>query len=166
MLSLTKTNWLQDGIAILLLLAVGLAGQFILSDPLRILAPDLPMLSPEDWPGSQLSTPRLIMDGLEWHIQRSFLQGIDQPPGGGVTQVIAWYADRRRAAATWEQHKNEPYYDYPILAVSTASDRPQSILFCSPAEPLTSRECSYHAYWGNWYTYVDFYARTTEEFPL
>ena len=165
MLSHPKTDSLRDWTLILLLLSLGLLGQFILFDPLRILAPDLPMLSPHDWPGSQLTTPRLIMAGWQWRSQRSFLQSIDQPPGAGVTQVIAWYADQSQAAAAWEQHKSEPYYDYPILATSTESNRPQSILFCTPVEPMTSRECSYRAYWGNWYTYVDFYARTTEEFP-
>lgn len=161
-----NANLVRDVFLNVLILTAGLAGQFILFDPLRVLAPDLPLLSPDDWPGSQLTTPRLIVDGLEWQSQRGFMQAIDQPPRAGVTQVIVWYADWVQAEEAWELHKNEPYFDLPILASSTDRNQPQSILFCTPPELISPRECSYRAYWGNWYTYLEFYGRTGKDLPL
>ena len=56
----------HDLMAIVLLLTAGIGGQFILSDPLKVLAPEVPMLSPADWPGSQYNLELLITDGRPW----------------------------------------------------------------------------------------------------
>lgn len=160
----------RDLIGMLLALAVGISGQLFLADPLQVLAPSLPMLSPEDWPGSRFTIERQIMGGRAWREQRSFQQSIvlikNQKPVASATQIIVWYADLEQAKAAWDQHRKEPYYDYPIIARSTDKDKPASLLFCSPPVPDTPGECGYRAYWKHWYTQVTFYRGISEEFPL
>lgn len=53
-------------IAILMLLTACIGGQFILSDPLKVLAPEVSMLSSADWPSSQYNLELLITDGRPW----------------------------------------------------------------------------------------------------
>lgn len=54
-----ERNLSRDRIGILLLLTIGIAGQlivFLIPDPLDILAPQIPMLTPRDWQGSYIGT--------------------------------------------------------------------------------------------------------------
>ena len=157
-------------IGILLALAIGVSGQLILSDPVKFLAPELPMLSPQDWPGSQLMRERIILYGRSWRSERSFSQSLGLMRNGifaaEAAQVITWHADPLQAAAAWRQQQNEPYYDYPTVASSTDKDKPQSLLFCNTPAPDTYRECAYRAYWGHWYTQVNFYLGLSDDFPL
>jgi hypothetical protein len=164
-------NLIRDLIGILLALAVGISGQLILSDPLRVLAPkNLPLLSPQDWPGSQFNLELLIVGGRPWQENRSFMRSIvlikDNTPIAEATQTIVWYADLTQAAADWNQHKSEPYYDFPIVAKNTDTDKPASLLFCSTPEPGLQGECGYRAYWKHWYTQVTIYGGISKDFPL
>jgi hypothetical protein len=160
----------RDLIGILLALAVGISGQLFLADPLKILAPSLPVLSPADWQGSQDNREPIILSGSAWNEKRSFQQSIvlikNQKPVASATQIIVWYADLTQTKAAWNQHKREPYYDFPIIARGTNEDEPASLLFCGPPVSDTPGECAYRAYWGHWYTQVTFYGGNSEDFPL
>jgi len=163
-------NLVRDLIGILLALAVGVSGQLILADPLKVLAPELPMLSPQDWPGSQFTIELAIVNGRAWQEERSFTQSIvlikNKTIIAEASQIITWYADLTQAAAAWNQHKGEPYYGFPIVARSTGNDKPVSMLFCGPPVPDTPGECSYRAYWEHWYTQVTFNMGTSDDFTF
>ena len=163
-------NLVRDLIGILLALAFGISGQLILSEPVKILAPRLPMLSPQDWPGSELGRALSITGGRPWRENRSFTQSIMLIKNGisiaEATQRIIWHADRMQAAAMWNQYKNEPYYDFIVIASSTNNDKPESVLLCSTPAPDTYRECLYRAYWEHWYTDVTFTLGISDDVPL
>lgn len=165
-----KRYGVRDLIGILLALAVGISGQLILSDPLKILAPEIPLLSLSDWPGSQFTVEPQIIEGLAWQERRSFSQSIvlikNETPLAEASQTSVWYADLTQAKAAWIQHKREPYHDFPIIARNTEDDKPASLLFCSTPVPDTPGECGYRAYWKHWYTQVTFYRGISKEFPL
>ena len=162
-------NLVRDLIGIVLALAVGLGGQLLLSDPMRVLAPELPVLSPQDWPGSQFFGPLRIEGGRPWSDQRAFQQSIalirNEVGVAEATQRISWYADLTQAAAAWDQHKSEPFWDFPIVARNTGNNKPESLLLCSTPEPDISPLCSYRAYWEHWYTEVTFTSRTIDDLP-
>lgn len=154
----------RDVLGILLALVAGLAGELVMADPLRFLAPQIPMLSTPDWPGSQVTVELQILDGLAWRERRGFLKALGQPVRAEATQVLTWYADPAAAAAAWEQHRNVPDA-YEIVAASAGDQVPESVLLCSPAEPMNLRECYYRAHWRHWYSYVNFVGRTPEDLP-
>jgi hypothetical protein len=166
---LGNKNLVRDLIGMLLALAAGISGQLILSDPLKVLAPELPMLSLQDWPGSQFTVELQIIGGGAWQEERGFLQSIvlmsNKTPVAEATQTMTWYADLTQAGAAWHQHRSEPYYDFPIVATSAGEDKPESLLFCSPPDPDTSRECGYRAHWKHWYTQVTFTSRSIDDLP-
>ena len=163
-------NLKRDLIGILLAFIAGISGQLFLLNPLRVLAPELPMLSPRDWPGSQYNLELLSTDGRPWSEYRAFQRNIVLIKDGVLVkeaeQTIVWYANLTQAAAAWDQHRREPYHDFPVVDSNTRKKGPESLLFCSPGEPYISPLCSYRAYWKHWYTNVDFYGRTDEDLPL
>ena len=60
-----RTSVSRDRIGILLLLTIGIAGQLIvfrIPDPLDILAPQIPMLTPREWQGSYIGTDLFFTD--------------------------------------------------------------------------------------------------------
>ena len=159
----------RDLIGILLALVVGLSGLLIVSEPLKILAPRIPMLSTEDWPGTQVTEDLSILDGWSWWEKREFYQSIvrikNETPVVEASQRTIWYADPMRPAAEWEAYLGDSYNGRLLVAKSLRKDRPLSLLFCSDASEYP-RECTYVAYWRHWYTEVTIWSKSEEDLPL
>jgi hypothetical protein len=150
---------LRDFVAILLLLGLGIFGEIVVWNPFRIVAPDVPMLSTADWPGSQYVF-ELIITGKHWQKERSYLREmsliIDAVPVAGVNQQLIWFADPDQAKHVWDGNQGSPYGEYPLIASNTNPGHPKSLLFCSRTESDISGECVYRAYWRHWFTDVTF----------
>lgn len=165
-------NLVGDLIGILLVLAVGISGQLLLSDPLRFLfrASELPMLSPEDWPGSQISRELSIIGGRPWSHRRHFVKGIvlikNEMTMAEAYQGIVWYSDLTQAETDWKRYQGLPTSDFQIIASSTDKSKPESVLFCITPGIQIPHECIYRAYWEHWSTAVSFYGRTDEDLPF
>jgi hypothetical protein len=90
----------------------------------------------------------------------------DDVPVAEASQSLVWYADRAQSAAAWDRQKSIPFWDFPVLASHTGGNQPESLLFCSPPDTEVSLLCSYRAYWGHWYTEVEFTGRTAGDLSL
>ena len=134
---LGNRNLVRDLIGIVLALALGFGGQRFLSDPVSVLAPELPVLSTQDWPGSQFSVEPQIIEAGAWSETRAFRQSLilirNEIAIAEVTQTILWHADRMQAAAAWDQHRNDPYYDFPVVVSNTDNNRPEIRAYLQPA---------------------------------
>jgi hypothetical protein len=165
-------NLVGDLIGILLLLAAGISGQLLLSDPLRFLfrASELPMLSPEDWPSSQISRELSIIGGHPWSHQRKFGQDMvlikNNMTMEEVDHYIVWYSDLTQAETDWKLYQRLPTSDFQVIVSSTDKNKPESVLFCLTPGIQIPHECYYHAYWEHWFTEVYFYGRTDEDLPF
>ena len=84
-------------------------------------------------------------------------------PVTGASQTLVCYADSAQAAAAWDRQKRVPFWDFPVLASHIGGNQPESLLFCSPPDPEVSPLCSYRAYWGHWYTEVEFTGWTADD---
>ena len=98
-------NLVIDLIGVLLALVAGISGQLILSDPLHFLfrTSELPLISPEDLPGSQVSRELEIIGGRPWSNQREFGQSMvlirNEMMIVETDQYIVWFADPTQAVA-------------------------------------------------------------------
>jgi hypothetical protein len=146
---------IKDLIWIILFLVTGLAGFLILSDPIRFVAPKLPMISHEDWPSSEVTSELRITDNWTWEERREFMIRMEIKGDYGdrkaeVTQWASWYADPMEPADKAEYdigNRGSPTATSPL-----SKDKPASMLFCQPDKP----SCVYYAYSGHWYTKVIF----------
>ena len=149
-------------------LAVGIGGQFLLSNPLRVLAARLPMLSTGDLPHSQVATDLSILDGWSWGERREFHQSLvrvkNEEPVLKTSQRLIWYADPLLPAREWKGHFGDSYNGQLLVAKSLRKNRPLSLLFCSDASEYP-RQCTYVAYWRHWYTEVTLWSRAEDDLP-
>jgi hypothetical protein len=175
----------RNQIGILLLLGIGIAGQLIvllIPDPLTSLAPQIPMLSPQDWSGSYVGTELFFTDYLPirygpdtpwkpfvWDERRGFYQSLYLTGDNflsSVDQTVAWYANPGENATVW---RNEfdfgTYNSWPIIESHLVSDKPVSFLACAPdpGSMTSPPQCWYLAYWEHWFTAIFFYRQSNGE---
>ena len=165
----------RDRIGILLALTIGIGGLifvFLLPDPLLRLAPQIPVLSPQDWPGSYISIGPFISDpSAPWKEKRRFFMTLglssDEHTNAFIDQTVVWCADPAKAAAAWDQLDAKSYNGHPIVARNTDPGKPASMLFCVVKEsPDSPWACTYLAYWGYWFTEVLFWSQFEEDLQL
>lgn len=175
--SLTGTkNLPRDRVIILLLFTISVTGQiivFLIPDPLRILAPQIPMLAPQDWLGSQMGTEMFFTDNWQtssalwspflWEEKRGFYQSLyltRDTVNASIDQTIVWYASTSENADVWNQLDPYTYNGWPIIERNTDPDKPASILACNPDFPP---QCWYLASWEYWFTGVFFWRQSNED---
>jgi hypothetical protein len=180
-----RTSFSRDRIGILLLLIIGMAGQlivFLIPDPLDILAPQIPMLTPRDWQGSYIGTELFFTDSWRasysadtpwspfiWDEKRGFYQSLYLTGDGflsSVDQTLVWYADPIENANVWKKELDAGTYNsWPILESRLGSDKPTSFLACLPDPGLMTSppQCWYLAYREHWFTAIFFYRQSNGE---
>ena len=136
---------------------------FSIPDPFAALVPQIPLLSPPDWPGSHASIGFGISTGWRWQEKREFSSALVLNTGtyyAELGQTAVWYADPGEAAADWNQLDTKSYNGQPIVASYIGKEKPASMLFCSEKDlPDDPRECWYLAYWEHWYTEVRYWSQ-------
>jgi len=164
------SNFSRDLIGILLALVIGIGGQifvFSIPDPFVVLAPQIPLLSPPDWPGSHASIGLGISTEWRWREKREFqteLELINDTYSAYTRQKVVWYADPMETAAAWNQLNTESYNEQPIVASFRGNDKPASMLFCRKKDlPDDPHECWYLAYWEHWYTEVIYWSQIDDD---
>jgi hypothetical protein len=160
----------RDQLGILLALVIGTAGLifiFLLHDPILDLAPQIPMLSPQDWPGSYANQELSVRETvLAWNEERKFFQTL-LLNNYVISQEAVWYADPSKAAASWQRfvmeyeatHNNEQA-SVVSFTDNAINKEPESTLFCR-AEGIPNADdqhvCVYFAHWEHWVTQVMFF---------
>lgn len=172
----------RDQFATLLMFVIGSAGLitvFLIPDPMPMLAPQLPLLIPTDWPGSHISTKLFFTDNWRasynasfpwspflWEEKRGFYQSLDLSEGdfvASVAQTIVWYANAGENANTWKKEfASDTYNGWPIIESRLGSDKPASLLACNPDLVNASPQCWFLAYWGHWFTALFFNRQSNE----
>jgi hypothetical protein len=166
----SNRDWL--GMSLLLLLGIsGMLSVSLLRDPLIRMSPMLPMLSPQDWPGSEVTQPVFIGDiSAPWEEQRTFqmtLSVVGEPSTiASIDQRVIWYADRSRATAAWEELDTGTYNGWDFKERQTEGDQPQSFLACNPDLVTSPPQCWYLAYWKHWRAETFFWRQSDENFLL
>ena len=151
-------NLSRDKIGILLLFAIGVTGHlivFMIPAPLQILAPQVPMLAPQDWPGSYIGEEK-----------RGFYQSLylsQDSVNAFIDQTLVWYANPDENVDRWNQLDPETYNGWPILERRMDTDQPVSYLACNPDLSCSPPQCWYLAYWGHWFTSVFFWRQSDED---
>jgi hypothetical protein len=165
----------RDRIGLLLALLIGIGGLlfvFLLPDPLLRLAHQVPMLSPQDWQGSYVSTELFISESsAPWKERRRFFMTLGLNPDAHtnafISQTMVWYADPMEAAAAWDQLDAESYNGQPIVARNTEQGKPASMLFCGENESADfPGNCIYLAHWEHWFTEVVFWSQFEKDLQL
>jgi hypothetical protein len=169
------------GILLAFLIGVGgLIFVFFLPSPLRRLAPQIPMLSPQDWAGSTLGTELFFTDSWRisyststpwspflWEEKRGFYQSlylIGNDLISSVDQTVVWYANTGENANVWKKELDTGTYNgWPIVKTRLSSDKPASFLACNPDLASAPPQCWYLAYWEHWFTAVFFWRQGDED---
>lgn len=158
--SFSNVALIRDIKWIVLTLAIGISGQFFLSNPILILTPKLPMLSQQDWPRSQVASELEILRNLQQPKRREYLirmqitEKLFYNPKAEIKQKTTWYEYTDLAATAMQKRKSELNM-LPIIAESSLSpDTPASILLCR--NTYKAFVCEYLAYWNYWFTEVHF----------
>jgi hypothetical protein len=178
-----KRNLSRDQLGILLALVIGIAGQlivFLIPDPLDVIAPQIPMLTPQDWPGSTIGTKMFFTDNWRvgyspstpwspfvWEERRGFFQSLYLTGDNflsSIDQTVVWYADPGENADVWKKEVDAGTYNgWPIVESRLSSDKPASFLACNPDLASSPPQCWYLAYWEHWSTAVFFYRQSNED---
>ena len=173
-------NLSRDQFGILLLFAFGVTGQlivFLIPDPLWFLAPQIPMLTPQDWPGSHINTKLFFTDNwrtsasaprspFPWEEKRGFFQSLYLSQDtliAFIEQTIVWYASPGENANVWNQLDPDTYNGWPILERSMDTSKPVSFLACNPDLFRSPPQCWYLVYWEHWFTGVFFWGQSDED---
>jgi hypothetical protein len=156
-----------------LVFAIGVTGLlivFLIPDPLQVLAPQIPVLTPQDWPDSRIYPKLFITDRWPWEEKRRFALNMDLNTDGhtsaSIMQALTWYADPSQAVFAWKQLNPESYNGWPIVERNVGTDRPASFLACNPDLSGSPPQCWYLAYWEHWYAEVFFWRQFDEDLLL
>ena len=173
-------NLSRDEIGILLALVIGVTGLlivFLIPNPLRVLTPQIPALTPQDWQGSRMGTKLFFTDNWRtspsapwspflWEEKRGFFQSLylsQDNVNASIDQTIVWYANPGENADAWNQLDPDTYNGWPILERNMDTDKPASILACNPDLSGSPPQCWYLAYWEHWFTGVFFWRQFDED---
>ena len=157
---------------IMLTLAIGISGQLFISNPIRTLTPKLPMLSHQDWPSSQVASELRISENWQWPEGREYFIRMQiterhrYDRKAEIVQRTTWYADPSQPAIAvaddlkWIRKQ-------PDAISPPGTDTPTSWLYCAnfPFE-TTVWSCTYFAYWGHWYSEVEFWSKGDQYLSL
>lgn len=171
-----KSKYMKDLIGVALLLVLGIPGMIFASNPVNLLFPINPLLSPGDWTGSQLERG----SGIERHENGRFYElSLVLRPENSTTrykaqirQYARWYADAGEAEDRWNHASHYDPSDF-IYERSIAPDHPASRLNCNeyqPTFPTLNQEprisCDYEAYREHWYVQIFFSSESDETLSL
>ena len=173
------TTFSRDQIGIVLLLVIGIMGQlivFLIPDPLEILTPQIPMITPQDWSGSYIGTELFFTDNWRtsysdpwrpflWEEKREFFQTLYLTGDNflsSIDQTVVWYANSDENADAWNELNPDTYNSWPIIERRLGSDTPVSYLACNPDLGSSPPQCWYLAYWKHWFTAIFFYRQSNE----
>lgn len=176
-------NLSRDQITILLMLAIGVTGLlivFLIPDPLSMLTPQVPMLGPQDWPGSYIGTEMFFTDNWRtdptapyspfyWEEKRGFYQSLYMSldiANASIDQTVVWFSSPAANAAAWNELDPNAYYGWPIIERRSDTDKPVSFLACNPDLVSSPPQCWYLASWGHWVTGVFFWRQSNEDVLL
>jgi len=157
-------NLIYDLVGITIFLVFGVFGLFVVSDPIRILIPIHPMISPQDWPGSLSSEGLEIIDGTQWNEKRELLIRLNlDKPGGYDTEIAQnaiWHADMEETALMWKESNLDR--DWQLISENGISrDKPASRLYCrDDLNPPYKITCYFYAYMGHWFTKIHFTSKS------
>jgi hypothetical protein len=182
-----RKGHLREQIGLPLLLVIGIVGQlivFLIPDPLDLLAPQIPLLTPRDWPGSYIGTDMFFTDNhrvsydatfpsspLRWEERRGFQQSLYLEGDNflsSVDQTVVWYANPDESANVWKREFDRGTYNsWTFIETHQGPDRPAFFLACAPDPgPMTSPpQCWYLAHWEHWFAAIFFYRQSNGE-PL
>ena len=176
-----KQKLSRDQIRIRVVFLIGVIGIIILLltiNPLWILAPQIPMLIPQDWTGSRIGTKLFFTDNWRmsptdpyspflWEEKRGFSQSLylslNNVHNASVDQTVVWYADPAKNAGEWNRLEPDSFNGWPIIERNMESDKPASILACNPDLSSLPPQCWYLAYWEHWFTGVFFWKQSDED---
>ncbi|HEX5840582.1 MAG TPA: hypothetical protein VFY26_22270 [Anaerolineales bacterium] len=168
---------------IVLVLVIGILGQlivFLIPDPLEVLAPQIPMITPQDWPGSTIGTELFFTDNWRvsyspsapwspflWDEKRGFFQTLYLTGDNflsSIDQTAVWYENPDENAALWKNElETGTYNGWPILESRLSTDTPASLLACNPDVVGSPPQCWYLAHWEHWFTAIFFYRQSSED---
>jgi hypothetical protein len=155
---ISKRNLNKDVIGIVVILTLGIGGLIFVFNPVWVLIPKHPMISPEDWPGSRTTQGLEITGSEQWEEKRELfirLKSKDDSDGhdAEITQKAIWYADPMKPVVELQNQIGR------MTESSLNKDKPAFVFDClnNGPPPFT---CNYHAAWGHWYTEVHFSSRT------
>ncbi len=156
-----------------LLLAAGLIGLLIVlmvPNPARLLASRLPLLTPDDWPGSRVSFGVVLSEpAWPWPERRHFGHHLvieNENQNTHISQEVAWFADPGEAAAFYEAPDPQTQIG-PLVFTSNDAGKPVFRLVCTELLDVDSpRQCHYFAYWEHWYTEVTFWSQDPTDLPV
>ncbi len=160
----THKNRIMDLIGISLTLAIGISGLNFLSDPMRMLIPEHPMISARDWPGSRESRKLEIIDADNWEQSRELALDLfrqeffDGYHSADIEQRAVWFADQARTVDQWNNSGEYIRETWQLVEENLADhEQPISQLFCDPTPlPADRNSCRFFAYRGHWFTEIDF----------
>ena len=173
----------RDRIGILLALTIGIGGLifvFFLPDPLLRLAPQIPVLSPQDWPGSYIGTELFLTDNWRvsyspgtpwspflWEERRGFFQSLYltvDDVNAYIDHTVVWYANPGENADVWKKELDAGTYNgWPIIESRLSSDKPAFFLACNPDLASSPPQCWYLAYREHWFTAVFFWRQADKD---
>jgi hypothetical protein len=156
-----------DLIGVVAILLIGIGGQIIVLNPVRVFAPQLPMLSRQDWPGSHKTSGLEILEDRDGYEMRSFAIRLQRGQywvlnsGAEIWQRTLWFAELDKTVEAWQRRdsRQSPAFlnKVPIKTTALGEDTPASVLYCEEL-PDNERICAYFAYWERWYTEVWFWS--------
>lgn len=165
-------NRIKDLVGIILAFAVGISGLVISLNPLKILAPEIPMLSSQDWEGSR--TISNLEDSSSsnlklWKEKREFTIRLEVGRYYGTNAEIwqrsVWYAESTEALWAWTNRDSRQmrsfFNEVPINSTPLGNNNPASVLYCDERRNA-GFICGYFAYRGNWYMEVWFWSHGDE----
>lgn len=150
---------------IMLTLAIGISGQLFISNPIRTLTPKLPMLSHQDWPSSQVASELRVSENWRWPDEREYFIRMQiterhrYDRKAEIEQKTIWYADPSQpeiAVANSLKNISSRW----VLTIPPGTDTPTAWLYCFDSfYEAGVWVCRYYAYWGHWYTKVEFWSK-------
>jgi hypothetical protein len=173
-LSIKSRTKFIDLFGIILIVVIGIRGQVYVFKPTSALHSDIPLLSTQDLPGSQLDVrlrvPREWKPGKHEYFMK--MKIVTNEPYINevkvmVSQTALWHADSTRSIDEWKSRKRDFGNMKPVTITPLDIDRPESVLYCPSGIDDSSKNryeqsCYYLAYWEHWYTEVNIYSRGEE----
>lgn len=168
-----RTQFVIDLLVISTFVIIGALGYWLTKDPVSVLIPKHPMLSPQDWGENHSRYPAQITEARDWEVEREFIIRLQSDRDENfdraeIVQTAVWYKDEREAAALWDQTYYSPGSDWDLFDEKFASrNTPASRLYCytNPKSNSTTL-CNYFAYRGHWFTQVNFQSDSEKFLPL
>lgn len=173
-MNFTNRTKIIDLFGIILIVLVGICGQVYVFNPTSALRADIPLLSTQDLPGSQLDVrlrvPREWKPGKHEYFMK--MKIVKNEPYVNevkvmISQTTIWHADSTKTADEWKDRKREFGNMDPVTMKSLDIDKPQSVLYCpygidDSSKYFNEQSCYYLAFQGHWYTEVRLYSRGEE----